>query len=172
MAFTLFTSELRLNLLLIEDLNEIEWRCYWLKLIEDVVDWNWLKMLLIEIEWRCCWLKLNEDVVDWNWTKMMLIEIERRWCWLKLIEDVDWNWTKMMLIEIEWRWCWLKLIEALELVEQVEGVLHEKQFEAEANLIYKFDWDKRNSYNQKVHGAVPVTGEPSGTTGNCFALNL
>src|SRR6218665_1410402 len=40
----------------------------------------------------------------------------------------------------------------------VEGLVYEELFEAEPNLKYKFAWDRRNAYNQKVFGIVPTNG--------------
>jgi len=40
----------------------------------------------------------------------------------------------------------------------VEGLVFEKKFEADAELKYKFAWDRRNAYNQKVYGIVTATG--------------
>ena len=40
----------------------------------------------------------------------------------------------------------------------VEGLLFEKEFEAEKNLKYRFACDRRNAYNQKVYGIVVVNG--------------
>lgn len=41
----------------------------------------------------------------------------------------------------------------------VEGVVFEKEFEADADLLYRFTWDRRNAYNQKVYGIVTALGE-------------
>ena len=41
----------------------------------------------------------------------------------------------------------------------VEGIVHERIFEADPNLKYKFAWDRRNAYNQKVFGIVTANGE-------------
>lgn len=46
---------------------------------------------------------------------------------------------------------WLKI--------QIEGLKYEKQFEADPLLVYKFAWDRRNAYNQKVFGVVTAIGE-------------
>jgi len=43
----------------------------------------------------------------------------------------------------------------------VEGVVHERLFEADRSLTYKFAWDRRNAYNQKVYGIVSASGTPS-----------
>lgn len=40
----------------------------------------------------------------------------------------------------------------------VEGLVFEKMFEADTELKYKFAWDRRNAYNQKVYGIVTATG--------------
>lgn len=40
----------------------------------------------------------------------------------------------------------------------VEGLVYEKVFEADAGLKYKFAWDRRNAYNQKVYGIVTAQG--------------
>ena len=45
---------------------------------------------------------------------------------------------------------WLKI--------QIEGLKYEKQFEADPLLVYKFAWDRRNAYNQKVFGVVTAIG--------------
>jgi len=41
----------------------------------------------------------------------------------------------------------------------VEGVVFERRFEADPDLKYRFTWDRRNAYNQKVYGIVTATGE-------------
>jgi len=41
----------------------------------------------------------------------------------------------------------------------VEGVVFERLFEADPNLRYRFTWDRRNAYNQKVYGIVTASGE-------------
>ena len=41
----------------------------------------------------------------------------------------------------------------------VEGLVFERDFEADPNLRYKFAWDRRNAYNQKVYGIVTASGE-------------
>lgn len=41
----------------------------------------------------------------------------------------------------------------------VEGVVFERDFEADADLQYQYTWDRRNAYNQKVYGVVTATGE-------------
>ena len=41
----------------------------------------------------------------------------------------------------------------------VEGLVSEKMFEADGGLKYKFAWDRRNAYNQKVYGIVTASGE-------------
>ena len=41
----------------------------------------------------------------------------------------------------------------------VEGLVFERVFEADANLRYRFTWDRRNAYNQKVYGIVTANGE-------------
>ena len=40
----------------------------------------------------------------------------------------------------------------------VEGLVYEKVFEADSGLKYKFAWDRRNAYNQKVYGIVTAQG--------------
>jgi teneurin len=40
----------------------------------------------------------------------------------------------------------------------VEGVVFEKDFEADIRLQYRFAWDRRNAYNQKVYGVATATG--------------
>lgn len=40
----------------------------------------------------------------------------------------------------------------------VEGLVYEKIFEADRGLKYKFAWDRRNAYNQKVYGIVSASG--------------
>ncbi len=40
----------------------------------------------------------------------------------------------------------------------VEGLVFEKIFEADPGLKYKFAWDRRNAYNQKVYGIVTAHG--------------
>ena len=41
----------------------------------------------------------------------------------------------------------------------VEGSVFQKLFEADPGLKYKFAWDRRNAYNQKVYGIVTASGE-------------
>jgi len=41
----------------------------------------------------------------------------------------------------------------------VEGVVFERDLEADINLEYRFTWDRRNAYNQKVYGVVTATGK-------------
>jgi len=41
----------------------------------------------------------------------------------------------------------------------VEGLVFERLFEADPNLRYRFTWDRRNAYNQKVYGIVTANGE-------------
>jgi len=41
----------------------------------------------------------------------------------------------------------------------VEGLVHERSFEADPNLKYKFAWDRRNAYNQKVYGIVTASSK-------------
>ena len=41
----------------------------------------------------------------------------------------------------------------------VEGLVFQKVFEADPGLKYKFAWDRRNAYNQKVYGIVTASGE-------------
>ncbi|KAH3713533.1 hypothetical protein DPMN_073325, partial [Dreissena polymorpha] len=38
----------------------------------------------------------------------------------------------------------------------VEGILFEKTFEADPELKFSYAWDRRNAYQQKVYGIVPV----------------
>jgi teneurin len=40
----------------------------------------------------------------------------------------------------------------------VEGVVFERDFEADSRLQYRFAWDRRNAYNQKVYGVATATG--------------
>ena len=40
----------------------------------------------------------------------------------------------------------------------VEGVIFEKDFEADVRLQYRFAWDRRNAYNQKVYGVATASG--------------
>jgi len=40
----------------------------------------------------------------------------------------------------------------------VEGVVFERVFEADPDLRYRFTWDRRNAYNQKVYGIVTANG--------------
>ena len=49
----------------------------------------------------------------------------------------------------------------------VEGVVFERLFEADPNLRYRFTWDRRNAYNQKVYGIVTASGE---TAASCRML--
>ena len=41
----------------------------------------------------------------------------------------------------------------------VEGVVFERRFEADPDLSYRFMWDRRNAYNQKVYGIVTAAGQ-------------
>ena len=41
----------------------------------------------------------------------------------------------------------------------VEGLVYETVFEADADLKYKFAWERRNAYNQKVYGIVTAHGK-------------
>ena len=41
----------------------------------------------------------------------------------------------------------------------VEGNVFERVFEADRNLTYRFAWDRRNAYNQKVYGVVTARGK-------------
>ena len=41
----------------------------------------------------------------------------------------------------------------------VEGLVYERVFEADRELKYRFAWDRRNAYNQKVYGLVKATGK-------------
>ena len=41
----------------------------------------------------------------------------------------------------------------------VEGVVFERDFEADVDLQYRFTWDRRNAYNQKVYGVVTAIGK-------------
>jgi len=41
----------------------------------------------------------------------------------------------------------------------VEGVVFERDLEADVNLQYRFTWDRRNAYNQKVYGVVTAIGK-------------
>ena len=43
----------------------------------------------------------------------------------------------------------------------VEGLIFERMFEADPGIKYKFAWDRRNAYNQKVYGIVTASGESS-----------
>jgi len=40
----------------------------------------------------------------------------------------------------------------------VEGVVFQRDFEADRDLQYRYTWDRRNAYNQKVYGVVTATG--------------
>ena len=40
----------------------------------------------------------------------------------------------------------------------VEGLVYERMFEADPHLRYRFTWDRRNAYNQKVYGIVTANG--------------
>jgi len=42
----------------------------------------------------------------------------------------------------------------------VEGVVFERDLEADVDLQYRFTWDRRNAYNQKVYGVVTAIGKP------------
>ena len=53
------------------------------------------------------------------------------------------------------------LPESLRLIRLrvvVEGVVFERDFEADLNVHYRFAWDRRNAYNQKVYGVTTATG--------------
>ena len=49
-------------------------------------------------------------------------------------------------------------LRIVHLLVTVEGIVFEKVFEAEGGLKYKFAWDRRNAYNQKVYGIVTAKG--------------
>ena len=44
----------------------------------------------------------------------------------------------------------------------VEGVVFQRDFEADVDLQYRYTWDRRNAYNQKVYGVVTATGGLAG----------
>jgi len=54
----------------------------------------------------------------------------------------------------------------------VEGLVFERLFEADPGLRYRFTWDRRNAYNQKVYGIVTASGEMTGSASSikthCF----
>ena len=50
----------------------------------------------------------------------------------------------------------------------VEGVVFERDLEADVNLEYRFTWDRRNAYNQKVYGVVTAIGETLVDLWICF----
>jgi teneurin len=50
-------------------------------------------------------------------------------------------------------------LAVIHLKVTIEGLVSEKVFEAEASLKYKFSWDRRNAYNQKVYGIVSANGQ-------------
>jgi len=41
----------------------------------------------------------------------------------------------------------------------VEGIVFERTFEAERNLKYRYSWDRRNAYNQKIYGIIAASGK-------------
>jgi hypothetical protein len=49
-------------------------------------------------------------------------------------------------------------LAVIHLKVTIEGFVFEKMFEAEASLKYKYAWDRRNAYNQKVYGIVTANG--------------
>ena len=49
-------------------------------------------------------------------------------------------------------------LSIVHLKVSVEGIVFKKFFEADPNLKYKFAWDRRNAYNQKVYGIVTAKG--------------
>ena len=49
-------------------------------------------------------------------------------------------------------------LSIIQLRVSVEGLVFQKTFEADSELKYKFAWDRRNAYNQKVYGIVTATG--------------
>ena len=48
---------------------------------------------------------------------------------------------------------------AVHLHVAVEGLIFQRLFEADPGIKYKFAWDRRNAYNQKVYGIVTASGE-------------
>ena len=50
-------------------------------------------------------------------------------------------------------------LQVVHLRVVVEGLVHERMFEADSGLKYKFAWDRRNAYNQKVYGIVTASGQ-------------
>ena len=41
----------------------------------------------------------------------------------------------------------------------IEGIIHEKIFEADPDIQYAFSWNKRNIYKQKVYGFSNAKGK-------------
>lgn len=50
-------------------------------------------------------------------------------------------------------------LTSVHLTVKVEGIVFKKVFEGNANLKYRFAWNRRNAYNEKVYGVVRVTGK-------------
>ena len=50
-------------------------------------------------------------------------------------------------------------LSIVHLKVSVEGIVFNKVFEADPNIKYKFAWDRRNAYNQKVYGIVTAKGK-------------
>lgn len=41
----------------------------------------------------------------------------------------------------------------------IEGIYFSKQFQADRNLIYEYEWSRRNAYDQNVHGVAEAIGK-------------
>lgn len=41
----------------------------------------------------------------------------------------------------------------------IEGIYFMKKFQAETNLIYEYEWSRRNAYDQNVHGLAEAMGK-------------
>ncbi len=41
----------------------------------------------------------------------------------------------------------------------IEGIYFRKKFHAEINLIYEYEWSRRNAYDQNVHGLAEAIGK-------------
>lgn len=46
----------------------------------------------------------------------------------------------------------------------IEGIFFSKQFQADRNLVYEYDWSRRNAYDQNVHGLAEAIGKNDNET--------
>ena len=46
----------------------------------------------------------------------------------------------------------------------IEGIYFSKQFQADRNLVYEYEWSRRNAYDQNVHGLAEAIGKNDNST--------